>query len=318
MARQNTRGDGAEVASSVGVVGLGSMGAAIVRRLLHTGHAVWVTNRSSARATELVAAGARWAETPCELAAHVPVVITIVSDDTALEDVITKAHGVLASARPGLHCVDMSTVSPDASARVAGACAEAGVSFLRAPVSGGPSLAVEGKLSMLISGPPDARAALDELLDSLSSNVFYLGRGEEARVMKLTLNMLIGTTVVGLGEALVLGERWGLDWDRMLDVFTESAVASPFLKYKAPLLSRRDFPGAFSNALLAKDLGLALDLARQIGSEVAVTQRARDVVEQAIEAGLSGADASSVVVLLEQMAAARQARGEPSMREVEG
>lgn len=120
--------------------------------------------------------------------------------------------------------------------------------------------------------------------------------------MKLALNMLIGTTAVGLAEALVLGERWGLDWQRMLDVFTASAVASPFLKYKAPLLARRDFPPAFSTRLMAKDLGLAVGLARQAGAEVGITERAREVVEEAIATGLGDADAVSVVLLLEQMA----------------
>ncbi|MBO0703548.1 MAG: NAD(P)-dependent oxidoreductase, partial [Candidatus Dormibacteraeota bacterium] len=220
--------------------------------------------------------------------------------------VMMGAGGVLAGAHPGLVCVDMSTVSPDASARVAAACEAAQVAFLRAPVSGGPSLAAVGQLGALVSGPPETRDRLQGLLNTLAQNVFYLGEREEARVMKLALNMMIGTTVVGLGEALVLGESWGLDWQRMLDVFTESAVASPFLKYKAPLLSRREFPPAFSTGLLAKDLRLAVDLARQSGSHVAVTDRALEVVEQAIGGGLGEADAVSVVLLLEQLAGSRK------------
>lgn len=287
----------------VGVAGLGSMGAAIAQRLLDTGFEVWVTNRSPARAEPLLAAGAHWVPTPGELASRVPVMITMVSDDAALEEVMTGARGVLGGARPRLVCADMSTVSPEGSSRVAAACAKAGVGFLRAPVSGGPSLAVAGKLGTLVSGSQDLRERLRGLLDALSSSVFYLGEGEEARVMKLALNMLIGTTAVGLGEALVLGERAGLDWQGMLDVFTASAVASPYLKYKAPLLARRDFPPAFSTRLLAKDLGLAVGLAREAGSEVPITERAREVVEEAMAAGLADADAVSVVVLLEQMAA---------------
>lgn len=286
----------------VGVAGLGSMGAAIAQRLMDSGFDVWVTNRTPARAEPLLAAGAHWAASPGELASRVPVVITMVSDDTALEEVMTGEHGVLTGAPPQLVCADMSTVSPDASTRVARACAEAGVGYLRAPVSGGPSLAAAGQLGTLVSGPPDLRSRLQGLLDALSSSVFYLGEDEEARVMKLALNMLIGTTAVGLGEALVMGERWGLDRQSMLDVFTGSAIASPFLKYKAPLLARRDFPPAFSTKLLAKDLDLAVHLARRAGSEVGVTDRAREVVEEAIAAGLGDADAVSVVVFLEQIA----------------
>lgn len=289
----------------VGVVGLGAMGAAIASRLLDVGFEVWVTNRSPAKGRRLVEAGARWAETPSELAAQVPLAITMVSDDTALEEVMNSGHGILAGARPGLLCADMSTVSPEASARVAAACQGTGVQFMRVPVSGGPGLAETGELGALISGPPEARARLRGLLEALSTTAFYLGEGEQARVMKLALNMLIGATVVGLGEALVLGERWGLDWDHMLDVFSASAVASPFVKYKASLLARRDFPPAFTTLLLAKDLDLALDLAQKTDCEAAVTERTRQVVEQAIAAGLGDADAVSVVVVLEQLARAR-------------
>ncbi len=289
----------------VGVAGLGSMGAAIAGRLLDVGYEVWVTNRSPQKAELLLEAGARWAPTPRQLAARVPVAITMVSDDTALEAVMGGEDGILAGARPGVLCADMSTVSPDASARVAAACARAAVPFLRAPVSGGPGLAASGRLGALLSGPPDAHARFRRLLEALSNSAFYLGQGEEARVMKLALNMLIGTTVVGLGEALVLGERWGLEWGRMLEVFSASAVGSPFVKYKAPLLARRDFPPAFTTSLLAKDLDLAVDLAREVDCEAAVTQRARQVVGQAIAAGLADADSVSVVLVLEQLARAR-------------
>lgn len=299
---------GAPPARAAGVVGLGAMGAAVAGRLLDAGFEVTVTNRSPARGRDLVEAGARWAASPRALARQVPVALTLVSDDTALEQVVAGPEGLLA-AGSCLLVVDLSTVSPEASARVAASCAAAGAGFVRAPVSGGPPLARTGKLGVLLSGPEAAREAARPVLDALAASVFLLGDTEEARVMKLALNMLIGTTVVGLGEALVLGERWGLDWVRMLDVFTASAIASPFVTYKAPLLARRDFPPAFSSELLAKDLGLAAAVARDNGAPIAVTERAREVVEQAIEAGLGGADATSVVLLLEQVAGAPEAPG---------
>lgn len=290
----------------VGVAGLGSMGAAIAGRLLDTGFEVCVTNRTPSKAEPLVGAGANWAMTPAELASRVPVVITMVSDDAALEQVMTGVRGILAGARPGLVCADMSTVSPGVSARMGAACAGAGVAFLRAPVSGGPTLAAAGKLGALVSGPPEVRTQLKGLLDALSKSVFYLGPGEEARVMKLALNMVIGATVVGLSEALVLGEQWGLDWACMLDVITDSAVASPFVRYKAPLLAEREFPAAFSTALLAKDLRLAIDLGREARAQMPVTERVRGVVEDAIAAGLGDLDAVSVVLLFERLVGSRE------------
>lgn len=291
----------------IGVVGLGRMGAAIAGRLLDCGFSVWVTNRSQAKAAPLLASGAQWADSPSELASRVAVAITVVSDDAALAQVVTGREGLLTGAAPGFICVDMSTISPATSAQVASACDSAGVALLRAPVSGGPPLAASGQMSVLLSGPPAAREAVQEMLGAVSNTVFYLGDGEEARVMKLALNMLLGTTVVGLCEALVLGERWGLDWQSMLDIVGSSAVASPFVKYKAPLLAKRDFPPGFSTDLLAKDLGLALSLARETGSDVEVTERASQVVERAIGSGLGEVDSVSLVVFLERLAEGRDA-----------
>src|SRR5262249_52210467 len=160
--------------------------------------------------------------------------------------------------------VDMSTVSGEASAEVAAAAAAADVAYLRAPVTGSTTLAATGDLGILVSGPPESLQKFGDVFDVLGRRVFHLGPGEEARVMKLALNMLVAGTVVGLSEALVLGERAGLDWRSMLEVFTDSAVGSPLLRYKAASLSTRDFTPAFTTAMMAKDLDLALDLGHRV------------------------------------------------------
>lgn len=289
------------MARRVGVIGLGHMGSVMARRLLAAGFEVWVNNRSSARAQPLLDSGARWSDSGESMAADVELLITMVSDDAALHAVATGEGGVLARPRPGLVYADMSSVSPGASAAVAAAATSAGVHYLRAPVSGSTTLAEQGALRILVSGPHEPLAACDDVFAALGQRVFYLGPGEEARVMKLALNTLVATTVVGLGEALVLGERAGLAWQSMLDVFSDSAVASPLVRYKAASLSSRDFEAAFTTSMMSKDLDVALYLGREAGVPMPVTALCQELLRATCGLGWRDHDFSSAVLMFERL-----------------
>lgn len=288
----------------VGVAGLGRMGAAIATRLLEAGFGLHVYNRSAGRAADLVARGAVEAATPAELAAACDVVVTMVADDGALHDVVLGPGGVREGAHAGLVFMDMSTVSAAASAGVASALAEVGVPLLRAPVTGSTALAEKGALGALVSGPEECLRRWRHVLDPVAANVFYLGPGEEARVMKLVLNMLVASSMVGFAEALVAGERGGLDWQSMLDVFCASAVGSPLVEYKSAQLSGRDFAPAFTASMMIKDLDLALDAARRAGALTPMTGTARDVLRATAALGWSEHDFAAAVLALEKLSGA--------------
>jgi 3-hydroxyisobutyrate dehydrogenase-like beta-hydroxyacid dehydrogenase len=286
----------------IGVLGLGNMGSIIAARLLAAGHDVRVHNRSPEKARDLLEAGARWADDGDALADEVELLITMVADDAALEAVTSGPGGVLRRAHPGLVYADMSTVSPDASASVARAAEALDVPYLRAPVTGSTALAESGALGVLASGPKEALDAFDEPFTAIARRAFYLGLGDEARVMKLALNTLVASTVVGLSEALVFGERSGLDRTAMLDVFGDSAVGSPLVRYKAPGLADRDFRPAFTTELMAKDLGAALHAGRASGVSMPMTALSQELLRATCGMGWADHDFSAAVLLYESFA----------------
>lgn len=287
----------------IGVLGLGNMGSIIAARLLSAGFEVWVNNRTAERAKGLLDAGAQWAASGDALADQVDLLITMVADDSALREVTTGAGGVLTRSHPGLCYADMSTVSPAASAQVAKAADAIDVLYVRAPVSGSTVLAEAGALGIMASGPPRAREAFAEAFAVIGKRVFQLGDGEQARVMKLALNTLVAQTVIGLSEALVLGARCGLDWQTMLDVFGDSAVASPLVQYKAATLAERNFEAAFTTSMMAKDLDVAIELGREAGAVMPTTALSQQLLQAVCGLGWGEQDFSAAVLMYELLAA---------------
>ena len=272
---------------TVGLVGLGNMGTAIAERLLAAGFPLVVNNRTAEKAQALAALGAHVATTPEELVEQVDVVLTSLANDAAFEDV---AGRVIAAARPGTVLVDMSTVSPDASARVASLAEVASVRYLRAPVSGNPSVVRAGNLTFIVSG---ARGTLDEIeavLGAVGPTIHYVGEGEQARIVKLAINLMIAVLAQVMSEALVLGEASGVSRAALLDVMASSAAGAPFVKYKAEPLLRDDFSATFTTALMAKDIDLVLDAAREAGVELPLAREMKTHLCAAIDAGYADDD----------------------------
>jgi 3-hydroxyisobutyrate dehydrogenase-like beta-hydroxyacid dehydrogenase len=290
------------VTATVGVVGLGGMGSILAQRLIDGGHRVLVTNRTPSRAEALIQNGAHWADTPAQLAADSDVVLSMVANDEALGAVALGVEGVLAGAHDGLVFADLSTVSLEASAAVAVAAVEAGVEYLRAPVTGSTALARDGQLRVMCSGSRAAKQACAAPFATFSVRVFDMGSADEARVMKLAINSLLATSMAGMSEALVFGAKAGLDWQAMLDVFSDSAVASPLVKYKSATLSDRNFDPAFTTSLLAKDVQLMVAAARQHGAVTPLSASAEQLLLATAGLGWGDADFSAITLLYERLA----------------
>jgi 3-hydroxyisobutyrate dehydrogenase-like beta-hydroxyacid dehydrogenase len=283
----------------IGWIGLGKMGAPMALNLVKTGFDLTVYNRTAAKAEPLRQAGARAAASIAELAAASDIVISMIDDDAALAEV---ASAVLAAAAADTVYADMSTVTPAASARVAATAVEKGVAYVRAPVLGSTNFAASAQLVVLVSGPDAARAACAPVFEALSRKVVEMGEGEEARVIKLVVNMMIGTTAAMIGEALAFGERAGLDWEAMIDVIADSPVASPLVGYKTKMLKDRDFAAAFSAAQMAKDFDLILDTARAQDSPMPLSAVVRQLWAAMRARGKGELDMFGCVALLEEMA----------------
>ena len=224
------------------------------------------------------------ATTPADTARNTEIVFSSIPDDAALQNIVEGENGLAAALQPGQVFVEMSTVSPQASARVADTLAR-GVLYLRCPVSGSTATAESGTLTLFCSGPQEALARAAPLLDRLGSKRLHFGAAEEARVIKLLVNMVVVATPALLAEALAFGARHGLDWTTMVDALAGSVVASPLLAYKTEMLKARDWQAAASIDLVAKNLDLALEAGR-------------------------GAVPMPLTALVRQLAAALQASGE--------
>jgi len=278
------------------------MGTAIAERLLDAGFPLVVYNRTAEKAAPLAERGATVAGSVEEVAGRVDVVLTSLADDDALEAV---AGEVVATARPGTVLVDMSTVSPAVSARVAALTEAASVEYLRAPVSGNPSVVRAGNLSFIVSGAADTLARVEPVIRTIGPTIHHVGSGEQARVVKLAVNLMLGGIAELMGEALVLGEAGGVSRADLLEVMGSSAAGAPFVKYKTEPLLRDDFSATFTTALMEKDLDLILDAADEQGAEVPIARELRALFRAASEAGYADDDFIALFLYLRSASRSR-------------
>jgi 3-hydroxyisobutyrate dehydrogenase-like beta-hydroxyacid dehydrogenase len=271
----------------VGLIGLGNMGTAVAERLLGADYRLVVFNRTAQKADGLAAQGAEVAETPAELLEQTDVVVTSLANDDALEAVAAQ---VLPAARPGTVLVDLSTVSPAVSARVAALADEAAVDYLRAPVSGNPTVVRAGNLSFMVSGPRETLDRVEPVLLAIGPTIHYVGEAEQARIVKLAINLMIAGLAQLISEALVLGEAAGVSRQTLLEVMGSSAVGAPFVKYKTEPLLRDDYSATFTTALMEKDIDLVLDAAEEAGLELPVASEMKTLLRAAIDAGYADDD----------------------------
>lgn len=252
---------------TVGMIGLGLMGKPMARNLLKAGFPVVVWNRTKSRADDLVSEGARWGGSSRELAAQVDVLMTIVSDPPALEGVLWGSHGnkdgALDGLRTGSLYIDSSTVSPELARRVARSCNEKGVEFLDAPVTGGDWGAKKGELVFMIGGDAKTLERAQPVLAPLGKRLFHLGPNGAGQTVKLAMNLILALEVDAFAEALALTNAGGVAGDKLLEVLQSSMGRAPLLDIKAPLILKQDYTPSFPLRLMHKDMGLALELARQ-------------------------------------------------------
>ncbi len=250
---------------TIGFIGLGLMGKPMAQNLLRAGFPLVVWNRTKGKADDLVRGGAKLAADPREAAAQADVLITIVSDPAALEEVLFGKNGALVSLRRGCTLVDSSTVSPDIARRVAAACAERGVEFLDAPVTGGTWGAEKGELVFMVGGKAETLERVKPVLEAMGKRFILLGPNGAGQTVKLGMNLLLALQVDAFAEALALVTAAGVPADRLMEVLQSSMARSGVLDVKAPMMVKGEFPASFPLRLMHKDVRLALELAGELG-----------------------------------------------------
>jgi 3-hydroxyisobutyrate dehydrogenase-like beta-hydroxyacid dehydrogenase len=265
----------------IALIGLGLMGRPMGLNLLKAGYSLTVWNRTASRAGELVAAGATLATSPREAAAAAEILFTIVSDPPALEQVLWgqegKNDGALCGLQPGSIYIDSSTVAPSLTRRVAAACGERRIRYLDAPVTGGDWGAREGNLVFMIGGDAQTLREVEPVLGVMGKKWFHLGPNGAGQTVKLAMNAILALQVGAMAEALALVTKSGLQGEQLIEVMQSSMARSGVLDIKSPLMVKGDFKPSFPLRLMHKDLGLALDLANQLGVPLPATAAAREV-----------------------------------------
>jgi 3-hydroxyisobutyrate dehydrogenase-like beta-hydroxyacid dehydrogenase len=255
--------------SKVGLIGLGLMGRPMGLNLLKAGYSLTVWNRTASRAESLVAAGAKLANSPEEVAGSSDALITIVSDPPALEGVLWggSGHGAgaLGSLRPGSIYIDSSTVSPALARRIAVASTERQIAFLDAPVTGGTWGAEKGELVFMVGGDPQVLKDAEPILSVMGKRWFHLGPNGAGQTIKLAMNLILALQVDALAEALALVTAAELEGEKLVEVLQSSMARAAVLDVKAPLLLKGEYPPSFPLRLMHKDMGLALELAKEAG-----------------------------------------------------
>jgi 3-hydroxyisobutyrate dehydrogenase-like beta-hydroxyacid dehydrogenase len=255
------------MSKSIGFIGLGLMGKPMALNLLKAGYPLTVWNRTPAKAEELVSKGAKLAANPREVAENSDILITIVSDPPALEDVLYQ-KGALAALKKGSTLIDSSTVSPDLARKVAADCEKHGIGFLDAPVTGGTWGAEKGELVFMVGGPTDLFEKLKPVFEVMGKRFFLLGPNGAGQTVKLAMNLLLALEVEALAEALALVGAAGIEGQKLVDVMQSSMGRAPLLDLKATLMLKHEYPASFPLRLMHKDVRLALALAKEKGIEL--------------------------------------------------
>jgi 3-hydroxyisobutyrate dehydrogenase len=287
--------------SKLGFVGIGYMGRPIAQRLLKSGFRLSAYDRHRSKAEELTPYGGTVAESVAELASSCDVVLSCLANDEAVLNLYKGADGVFANAHRGSLVIDLSTVNPETSQELSRLGSERGVHVLDVTMSGSTPVAEQGALTLFGGGDQGCFTAAESIFMVIARKYFYLGPSGSGATMKLVVNSLLGIGMQAIAEAVVLGEKAGLDRNRLLDVLSETSVVAPAHVGKLGRAMKSDYSPQFPLRLMNKDFGLILNLAAAVGAHMPVTRAAYEVNAMLSEQGKEQ-DFSAVILQMEKLA----------------
>ncbi len=287
--------------AELGYVGLGVMGSAVVRRLLDAGHTVAVWNRTRDKAEPLLAAGARWADSPREVAERGEIVFTMVTNTAAVRAVTEGDDGILAALGPGKVYVDMSTASPANTRKLAERVAAAGARMLDSPVSGTSITVEQGKASLMVGGEDDAFERARPVLEAIGPRVIHVGPNGSAVTMKIAVNLSLAVQMLAFSEGVLIAEKTGISREKAVEVMLASVIASPMVAYRGPLVLGHPEDVWFDCRMMQKDMNLALELGRELEVPLPTTAVTNELLSAANGMGIGGRDFAVLFDVLASM-----------------
>ena len=286
--------------ATVGFVGLGIMGRPMLKNLLKAGHTVIAYGRNAEKLDAVVKDGAQRGASNSDVGARTPVVITMLPDGPEVEEVVLGANGILASSRPGSVIIDMSSINPLVSQKIAAACAAQGVEFLDAPVSGGEPKAIEGTLAIMVGGKDEVFQKAEPILKCMGSSVTLTGPVGAGNTTKLANQIMVACNIAAMGEALALATRCGLNPDVVVNAIKGGLAGSAVLNAKGPMLIARNFKPGFKIYLHQKDLRNALQTAESNSVCLPITALVQQMLSSLIADGKGDLDHSAIATFIEK------------------
>ena len=288
--------------ANLGFVGLGVMGGNMVARFLEQGHTVTGYNRTKSKAQWLIDKGMQWADSPRAVAAAADVTFSMVSNSAALTEIFEGPNGVLAGLAAGKYYVDMSTVTPALSRKLADRVREKGSDMVDAPVSGSVVTLQQGKLSVMVGGRKETFDKLKPTLDNIGPKVTYVGENGLALVMKIGTNLSLAVQMLAFSEGVLLAEKSGIPRATAVDVLSHSVIASPMVQYRSSMVFQLPEEAWFDCNMMQKDMLLALELGRQLEVPLPTTAVTNEMLTAARGMGYAKEDFAVLFHTLAKMA----------------
>jgi len=285
----------------IGIVGTGMLGEAVGLHLLDVGYDVTVFNRTKDKVEKLKQKGASIAESPKQVANDSDLVITIVKDADAVNEVIFGNSGVISGKHDGMCIADMSTVNPNLTRKISEDVASNGIDYLEIPVMGGPNVAIDGKLVIMASGKKEVFEKFKKVFDSIAEQSFYLGDTGTAHSIKLAMNLQIAMLALSLSEGITLTKKAGFDPEIFLKILNSTYFKTGMSEGKAYKMIKESYSPTFTLANLKKDLDTINDAADSFDVELPMAKLARKVYADAKDAGFGNIDYTGIIAYIKEL-----------------
>jgi len=282
----------------VSFIGMGTMGTAMALNIIKAGHEITVHNRSRAKEEPMAKAGARRAGSPKEASQEADIIVTCVSDTPDVEGVIMGANGVIHGAQPGAIVIDMSTISPSATRRIAAELAKKGIRMLDAPVSGGSEGAQKGTLTIMVGGSAEDVAQAMPVLSAMGKSITHVGPSGAGQFTKAINQVIISGVYLAVAEGMTLGLKAGLDMEKVVQALAGGAAGSWVLNFRSGNMIKNEYPLGFRVRLHRKDLGIALEAAKEMGVFLPCTALVAQIENGLMSLGYGDEDMSAMARLI--------------------
>ena len=287
--------------TKIGIIGTGMLGEAVGLHLLDSGFKVIVFNRTKDKVENLVKHGAITVDAPKDVAEKSELIITVVKDASAVSDVAFGEDGIIHGTHDDLTIADMSTINPNSAMEISQKFSDSGISFLEIPVMGGPTVAIDGKLIMMVSGKKQIYEKFKDVFDIIAEKVFFLGDSGTAHSIKLAMNLQLAMLALSISEGITLTRKAGFDPEIFLKILNSTYFKTGMSEKKAYKMIKDDFEPTFTLQNLKKDLDTINETANFFGANLSMAKQASQIYQNAIDSGFADIDYTGILAYLKQV-----------------